>query len=197
MADLITLDDFKEAEGLNDLDNDSRLQAIISSVSQLVKTYCANSFVDYYDTDYSEEFTIDWDTYALQLTESPVVSITEVKERDNYGSDYVTLTEGANEFYVDLATDTIYRTTDSGWTNWPQGPGAVKVSYKAGYTAIPYDLKLAVIDLINYYWLDEYKPSRTLGGSTMSNTTTSTQWRNVGFPDHIKRILDLYKQIQV
>ena len=197
MADLITLDEYKIAEGIESVKHDTKLEVLISSVSQLVKTYCANSFVDYFSSDKTEYFTLDWDTHSISLTESPVVSITSVEERSSYGSDYVALTEGAKEYYLDTESDTLYRTTESGWQNWAQGPGAVKVVYKAGYSTLPTDLRLAVIDLINYYFKDEYKPNRTLGGATMANQTSSTQWRNVGFPDHIKRILDLYKQVQV
>ena len=31
--------------------------------------------------------------------------------------------------------------------------------------------------------------------NSMANDPSSTQWRNVGFPDHIKRVLDLHKNI--
>ena len=48
MADLITLDEYKEYEGLTSSNEDLRLEKLIPSVSQLVKTYCANSIVDYY-----------------------------------------------------------------------------------------------------------------------------------------------------
>lgn len=195
MADLITIDEYRISEGIESTKNDTRLNSLITSVSQLVKTYCANSFVDYYDTDKVEQFTIEWETNAIQLTESPVVSITKVEERASYGSDYVELTTASNEYYLNTFTDTIYRTSSSGFVNWALGPGAVQVTYKAGYADIPEDLKLAVIDLITYYYKDEYKERRTIGNASMSNIPSSTQWRNVGFPDHIKRVLDLYKQV--
>ena len=42
--------------------------------------------------------------------------------------------------------------------NWRKGVAAVKVVYTAGYSAVPSDLKLAVIDLLTYYLKDEHKP---------------------------------------
>lgn len=196
-ADLITLDEFKQAEGLDSLQNDTRLQGFISQVSQLVKTYCANSFVDYYSSDKIEEFSIDQDTYRIQLSESPLVSVTTVQERSAYSEPYVALDDAAFEYYLDMESDCILRTNESGYVYWAKGPGSVKVTYRAGYSEVPIDLKLAIIDLINYYYNDEYKPRRTLGTASMANDPSSTQWRNVGFPDHIKRVLDLYKNINV
>ena len=81
MADLITLQDYKTAEGITQPKDDARLNALIPSVSQLIKTYCGNSFVDYYSSNKTETFNINWGTYLVQLTESPVNTIVSVQER--------------------------------------------------------------------------------------------------------------------
>ena len=194
MANLITLAEYKEAEGLQSAKDDLQIISLITSVSQLVKTYCANTFVDFVSSDKTEEFDIYWDTYAVQLTESPVISITSVQERSGYDQSYTTLTTGAYEFYLDKRTDSVIRTNESGSRlNWKHGVGAVKVVYRAGYSSTPNDLKLAVFDLVTYYLKDEHKERRTLGGASIQNQSSSTQRDNVAFPDHIKRVLDLYK----
>lgn len=195
MANLITLEEYKLSQGLKKPDDDARLETLISSISQLVKTHCANSFVDYYTTAKTELITLNIATNFIQLTESPIVAITSVEERINYASDYVLLTTAAQEYYLDDATDSILRTTVAGYRNWPIGPGAVRVIYKAGYADIPMDLKLACFDLVKYYFKEEYKPTKSLMSASITNETTSSQWRNVGFPDHIKRVLDYYKQV--
>ena len=193
MADLITLQEYKTAEGITQPKDDARLNVLIPSVSQLVKTYCGNSFVDFYSSNKTETFTIDWGTYIVQLTESPVNAIVSVQERSSYSSSYATLTTGAQEFILNSTTDSIFRTTDSGYKNWATGVESVKVVYTAGYTAIPGDLKLAVLDLITYYLKDEHKLRQSIAGASLQNQGSSTQRDNVGFPDHIKRVLDLYK----
>ena len=48
MANLITLAEYKESEGIASPKEDLRLNSLIPSVSQLVKTYCGNSLVDHY-----------------------------------------------------------------------------------------------------------------------------------------------------
>ena len=194
MADLVTLAQYKEAEGISATKDDLRFNSIIPSVSELVKTYCGNSFVDFYSSNKTETFTIDWDTYVVQLTESPVNSVVSVQERETYGGSYDTLTTSDSEYYLESSTDSILRTNDSGrYQNWPKGVGSVKVVYTGGYSEVPADLKLAVFDLITYYYKDEHKQRQTIAGATLQNQGSSSQRMNVGFPDHIKRVLDLYK----
>ena len=194
MADLVTLAQYKEAEGISSSKDDLRFNSIIPSVSELVKTYCGNSFVDFYSSNKTETFTIDWDTYVVQLTESPVNSIVSVQERETYGGSYATLTTSDSEYYLESSTDSILRTNDSGrYQNWPKGVGAVKVVYTGGYSEVPADLKLAVFDLVTYYYKDEHKQRQSIAGASLQNQGSSSQRMNVGFPDHIKRVLDLYK----
>ena len=79
MANLITLADYKQIEGLTNPKDDFRINQLIDSVSQLVKTYCGNSIVDFYSTNKVETFNIDWHTHIVQLTESPVNYIVSVQ----------------------------------------------------------------------------------------------------------------------
>ena len=193
MADLITLQEYKDAQGLSTPKEDLKISTTIPSVSQLIKTYCGNSFVDFYSSAKTEVLNVDWATHIVQLTESPVVAITSVQERLSYDSIYTTLTTGDYEYFLDNNTDSLFRTTSGGYQNWARGVGAVKIVYTAGYSAVPADLKLAVIDLITYYIKDEHKERRTIAGASIQNASSSSQSNNVAFPDHIKRVLDLYK----
>lgn len=194
MANLITLAEYKEAEGLSNPKDDLRLQTLIPSISELVKTYCGNSLVDYYSTNKVETFSIDWATSVVQLTESPLNTVVSVEERRSYNEAYATLTTANFDYYVDGNTDSIIRTNSGGRTiNWATGVGAVKVTYTAGYSTLPVDLKLAVFDLMTYYFKREHRERKTLGGASIQQTGTTSVAGNVGFPDHIKRILDLYK----
>lgn len=187
MADFITLAEYKEAEGISNPKEDLRLGHIIPSVSQLVKTYCGNSIIDYYSTDKVEEQSIHWSTNIIQLTESPIVEVSRVEEKDIFTGILTPIP--TSEYYVDKQTDSIHRIG----RNWPQGYGSVRVTYNAGYQVCPPDLKLAVIDLVTYYLKDEHKERMTLAGASVQNQASTSQRNNVAFPDHIKRVLDLYK----
>ena len=194
MANLITLDEYKTSERIESTKDDSRLNTIITSVSALVKTYCGSTIIDHYSTNKVETLNIDWGTHVVQLTESPVHTIVSVEERDSYKDAYKTLTTTDHEYYLDANTDSILRTNGAnGYTDWRLGPGSVRVTYKAGYATCPADLQLAVVDLITYYHKDEHKARQTMQGASIQNNTSSSQANNVSFPDHIKRVLDLYK----
>lgn len=199
MADLITLDDYKLLEGVSSTQYDEKFETLITSVSKLVRTYCNNEF-DTYATSpgVTDIFDIQWDSYVVQLRHSPVISITNVYERRAQSSDYEELfKDGTNnkyEWYLDSVSDSIFRTLDSGkYKNWPQGVGSVKVTYLAGYTSIPDDLKLSIADLITYYHKDEWKERQTIGSATREGAGSSAIRNDPGFPDHIRRVLDMYR----
>jgi len=157
MANLITLADYKQIEGLTNPKDDFRINQLIDSVSQLVKTYCGNSIVS-------------------------------VEKRDSVTASYTTVP--TTDYYLDTTTDSVLYVTGSTYKNWPRGAGSVKVTYTAGYSTCPTDLRLAVVDLIKYYMKDEHTQRRTISGATIENQGTG---EGRGFPDHIKRVLDMYK----
>ena len=197
MADLITVQEYKNAEGIAGQKDDTHLDIIVPQVSDLAKKYCGTSFIDYYSSDKTETFSVnDNFTSTIIVSESPLVSVTSVKERSTYDASYETLATSDYEYYVDTAADAIVRTTKSGGTNaFPQGMGSVQIAYRAGYSAAPSDLKLALFDLVTYYLKDEHKERRTIAGATLQNQGTSGVRDNTDFPDHIKRVLDLYRVI--
>ena len=192
MANLITIDEYKTSENIQSTKEDARISSLIAAVSALVKTYCGTSLVDFYSTNKAEEFNINWATNLVQLTEGPINVVNSVEERDNFGAAYTAVPN--TEYYLDLSTDSVHRVNTSGNPkSWPTGPGAVRISYTAGYADCPKDLQLAVIDLVTYYMKDEHKARQTMQGASIQNQSSSSQRDNVAFPDHIKRVLDLYK----
>ena len=194
---LITLDDYKLFEGINSTKNDDQLDALIESTSALIETYCNTKFGIYAGSPgVTDIFDVQWDTYVVQLRYSPIITITSVQERSAYNEAYTTIlnTGGKYEWYFDSISDSVIRTNDSGsYALWPKGVGSVKVTYRAGYATLPEDLKLAVVDLVTYYFKDEHRVTRSLGTASTQNQVTSSI-RDAGFPDNIKRVLDLYRQ---
>ena len=200
MADLVTLQQYKDFNGLESVKNDARINHIIDQVSQLVKSYCSTTIIDYASSAKTEYFTIKDDLVdTIILEESPIISVTSVQERTGQADAYVTLitensdSSGKYEYIVDTDSDSIVRTNSIGHKNWAKGVKAIKVVYRAGYTSTPADLKLAVFDLIKYYLKDERKARMQIAGAMIENQSTSGITGNIGFPDHIKRILDFYK----
>ena len=197
MADLITVQEYKNAEGILNQKEDSRLDIIVPQVSDLAKKYCGTSFIDFFSSSKVEEFSIfDNATHTLVVTESPLVAVSSVQERTTYADAYETLSTSDYEYYVDTNADAIIRTDNNGRKKaFAQGVASVKITYTAGFSATPRDLKLALFDLVTYYLKDEHKERRTIAGATLQNQGTSGIRNNTDFPDHIKRVLDLYRVI--
>ena len=197
MADLITVYEYKDAEGMRGEKDDDRLNVVVPQVSDLVKKYCGTTFIDYYSTNKVETFNItDLYTNTIIVSESPLTSVNKVEERTAYSEDYKELLTSNYEYYADMEADAIIRTTKNGErASWAKGVGSVRITYKAGYSATPKDLQLAIFDLVNYYMKDEHKERRTLGGAQMVNQGTAGIRNNTDFPDHIKRVLDLYRVV--
>ena len=133
------------------------------------------------------------------VDESPLVSVSQVQERQSQSSDYVTLitensdSSGKYEYIVDTEMDLVRRTTATGDKAFPRGRKAVKVVYRSGFSSTPNDLKLACFDLIKYYLKDERKERLSIAGASLQNPVSTSLRENIDFPDHIKRILDTYK----
>ena len=198
MANLITRANYKDYMKMEHNKDDSKIDILVASISQLVKTYCGNAIVDYYSSAKTETFDID-DTYTSEIfvTESPLNSVTSVQERDSIADSYTTLTANT-DYYVDTEHDRIWRIDGEKSTKYfKKGFAAVKVVYTAGYSAVPTDLKLAVFDLVTYYLKEEHKTQRSIAGTTLRNEGSTSIRNDIGFPDHIKRVLDLYKIIDL
>lgn len=185
MAALITLADYKVYKKITKTDSDGELNAIIASVSNLVKTYCGHSFIDYYSTPKVETFNIKASQHAILLNEWPVRTVSLVQYRDAYNEAYQTL--APEEYYVDYDIDTLF--IHSGY--WAEGFGAVKITYTAGYASTPDDVQIAALDLVQHYFKEEYKERKTLGSASIDtgiSKTGTSKW-----PAHVVRVLDLYR----
>jgi hypothetical protein len=49
MANLITLAEYKAYNGINSTTQDAEINVLIPKISQLIKTYCNRTFIDFYD----------------------------------------------------------------------------------------------------------------------------------------------------
>jgi hypothetical protein len=196
---MLDLETYKELEGIKSTDRDDQLERVIEGVNSIIKSYLGynltslsgeNGTVQYFD--------IQWDTYVVQLRYSPVISILGVWERPSRNEEYVELfsenvSPPAYDWYFDATSDAIFRTNEWGsYIKWPKGVGSVKVQYQAGYAVTPPAIVLAAVDLTNYYMKDEYKARFTVGSNTVEGASTSSL-KDASFPDHIRRVLDMYR----
>lgn len=198
MANLFTLDDYKAFKGIEHFKDDDKISALVTPISELAKTYCGTSFIDYYSSARTEVFDIlDNQTSEIFVTESPLNAVTSVQERSSMTDSYKTLVDNT-DYYVDTEHDRVYRIDGNiTETAFARGFASIKVVYTAGYSITPPDLKLALFDLTTYYLKEEYKGRKSLAGAAIQNETATSIRDDIGFPDHIKRILDMYRIVDV
>lgn len=198
MTDLISRAEYKDYIGLSTATDDTKIDQLTTSISSLVKTYCGISFIDFASSAKTELINIlNNNITCIILKELPILAITTLKERTSQSDSYILLeadgTNGKYDYTVDNTLGLIFRTTATGSKSFPKGHKAVEVIYTAGYTATPDDLRLAIFDLITYYLKSEHKERRSVVNSSIVNKVSSSTRDSIEFPDHIKRVLDLYK----
>jgi hypothetical protein len=183
MTVLISLNEFKTYEGIAGNTDDIKLNLIIPSVSALVRNYCGKTFNSFVAVDKVELFSPRYPMDIIWPSETPINSIVSL-EVDYEGSGTYTVVP-STEYGHDARLDLIRLKNGA---KFPVGVNSVKFTYRGGYASIPPDLKLALIDLINYYMKNEHIPEKNHATFTIRHEDGKAS-----FPDHIKRVLDLYK----
>ena len=183
--DLVTLQEYKNYAGLTSTTQDTAIKAIIPKVSELVKSLCRRTFVDYVNDSKVEIFK---GGYALNLSEYPVLAVDSVEYSSDFGANYILLTE-YTDWALDVEDESIVPTTSL--CVFPKGVNAYKVTYTAGYEVLPVDLKLAVMDLISYYLKNDAAVHNSR--SPTGNTVQIQYIMSTALPSNIQRVLDLYK----
>jgi len=183
MADLITRNEYKNYLGITSSNKDQEIDLLIPKVSSLVKTYCRRSFIDNYDDPKIETFEGGFD--RIFLSETPVREIMYVERSINYGQSYTQILE-----YTDWVLDgDSIRNIKEPYIFTPYIKG-YKVTYMGGYEDVPDDLKLAVLDLVEYY--SKNNSAVHVNRDVTPNVTQIQYVATTNFPAHIKRILDQY-----
>ena len=182
--DLVTLAEYKAYVGITSTTQDAQISSIIKSASQLCKTYCARTFVDFVDDATTEVYSGGTD--KLILNEYPILSINSVEYSADYGKTYTSLVE-FTDYTIDKEDGTLAPIMTS---TFPKQVNAYRINYNAGFEVVPTDLKIAVLDLVAYYIKSDMavKSQRNAG----SNTTQVEFITKNSLPSHISRVFDLY-----
>ena len=182
-ANLITKAEYKAYAGINSTNQDAELDSLIPKVSELVKSYCRRTFVDYV-SDPKVQILKGGNTELL-LEEYPVIQVVGVQQSTDYGQTYTSMVKFTD--WVQDGDDVVSLAP----TGFPYVINGYKVTYFAGYETLPDDLKLAVMDLVEYYLKNSsaVHSTRQVSPNTMQvEYVTGSQ-----FPAHIRRVLDMYK----
>lgn len=189
MSDFITLAEYKEAVGINSVNSDTAITALIPRVSAFIKNHCNRSLIDYATTasPKTEIATLE-SASMLHLIEAPIISVVSVSESYDYGQTYTALAE-YSDYAVDRKADAIVRIGNY----FPDTVNGVKVVYTGGYTEAPSDLKAGAIELLTYFLKHEGVPRKNTAATHLQIEYITSG----NLPAHIARLLDNYRYINL
>ena len=182
----VTKAEYKAYSGITSTNSDIKIDALIPQVSALVKAICGRSFVDYVATPKVEYH--NGGTGNIVLAESPIISITSIEQSIDYGITYTALTNGVESVFDKTTGSIKYLRGEV----FPYLINGYRVTYLAGYSVLPDDLRLAIMDLIAYYIKNDGAVHSSKAPS--SNVVQVEYVTSTNLPGHIKRILDLYTE---
>ena len=184
MLDLVTIAEYKEYAKISSTEQDDKLNLLIPAVSSLIKNYCGKTFIDHAVTA-TTEYSSDGGLF-IYTREQPIITVTSVSTRADPWAAYYALTVDV-DYTIDIPNDYIYClfSVDGFYI----APNATKIIYTGGFVDTPEDLKLGVLDLIQFYIKGEAQPRKSLN----SNQISIEHIKSTDFPPHIKRVLELYR----
>ena len=157
--------------------------------------YASAMVLKYLDTYFSSETVVDYldgGTKFLLTGKAPIISITSIVDTDNSNT---TLDSSNYDFYpgeglifLDDGIDTFVNDVTS--VTWGSGLRRWKITYQAGYTAVPDDVTLAIAMLVTYY---RNRPDISLDSQMLGDFSVSYKEAVLGIPPEVKAILDHYR----
>lgn len=192
MTNLITIDEFKTYKGINSEEYDPTISSLIAAVSSFVKEYTNRDLIDYAFVDKVEYFDATY-YYEMYPVEFPLLEVTELATSIDGGVTYTALTENT-DYFVDTTTDRVVSNTGlTGFVSSSIAHYSGRLTYKGGYEKTPYALRIAVMDMVQYYRNEEHAPSKSMVSSSIENPVNIIIGSQL--PPHIKRVLDLYRAL--
>jgi hypothetical protein len=181
---LVTKAEYKAYAGITSTTQDTAIDSIIPKVSELVKTICNRTFIDYINDPKVEYY--DGGTNSHLVTEYPLIAISTIEYSNDYGNTFSELVEFV-DYVISKRDDTIKSINGN---SFPYKINSYRITYTGGYEVVPADLKLAVLDLVTYYIRNDMAvhSNKAPGGNTVQIEYVVT----TNLPAHIKRVLDLY-----
>lgn len=188
---IITLNEYKAYALMPEANEkeDGKLSVLVNAANNLIQAYIGHTLSSW--EDYVEEigsFDYPSDTYFTNIW--PIRDVQEIVElyRPGYDSSVHWVLDPSE--YVVLEDRIVRIPGSSGFSKWPVGPSTIKITYRGGYEdGNPEDIKLAAFELVNYYREQQFKQSKTVMGTTVSNSLDYS----AGWPAHIRLLLDGYK----
>jgi len=108
--------------------------------------------------------TLDcWPAGPIRLPLRPATGVTSITYKDTAGA---IQTLDPATYSIDLDTGTVCRAINASWPSLANLPGAVTVTFTAGFATIPADLKAAILLIVGHYYANREAVVGTTGSIT-------------------------------
>lgn len=192
-ARLVSLSDIKQKMRIPPADrsHDARLLQLLDGLTPVVEGI-TGPILQRLVTE-----TYDGGTYFISLRRRPVLEVSEVTEyrgpipyrltqvpSPDLGSIY--------SYMFETPGRVVRRTAGGGITTFPPGPDAVTISYKAGYTQVPPNVREATLELVRVnYQMSEQASRPAFGGGSADIADGMPSGPAVGFfvPGRVRELL--------
>ena len=188
MASLLTLEEYKTIKGKNlaNPNEDGRVQALLTSISDMVREYIGRELTAYYATN-KVEYSPGNVTF-IKLKEYPVVGTALLEYKTSEGT-YTAMVD-EEDYYIDNDSGIVDAVGESAFSS-SRNPKFIRITYRGGYADCPEDIKMAIADYVEKQIKSEHSINKTLGGQDSMSFPSGTQGR---LPSHIAVVLDLYRE---
>lgn len=183
---ILTLAEYKSIKNRTKTDEDVSLQLVVDTVNAMIESFLGRDLS--LQTNIEEFISLDYDTDILFPKKWPIVSVADIKEIP-VGSPVDDITSYPELLYDQdyvFEEDRIYKLNGKTWLT---GAKRLYIKYTAGYSTIPQALKLAAVELADFFIKEEYLQSRTAGTTTITNLVSDI----AKVPAHVRMVLNIYR----
>jgi len=203
---IVTLAQAKEQLKIVDTNTneDTVLEGYINDISSAVELYCKRKFAsqsitsELHDGDgtrflYPRYFPVQ--QLSTEANPSDAQKLASLQYRDSPDGDWTDIETDINRVFLD--------TGDNAWRSFielyveyfPVGRRNISLTYKAGYTTIPTDVKLTVLEMIQMRWNEAKRGNDWLGQGNINASQSGNNYSTtlINLDKRWKSVLDRYR----
>ncbi len=203
---IVTLAEAKAQMKLVDTNTqeDATFEGYINEISSAVELYCKRKFVSQSITSelhdgsggrflYPRYFPIQ----QLSTESSPTTAqkLASLQYRDTPDSTWTDIEDNINNIFIETGDDSCRPYIELYDTYFPVGRRNITVSYKAGYTTVPSDVKMAVLEMIQMRWNEAKRGNDWLGQGNINASQSGNSFSTslITLDKRWKMVLDRYR----
>lgn len=177
---LVTLDEYKTYARISGNEQNDRIQQYIDLCSKLVQTYIGQDVLNAASTPTTEVLEVlCGEVFPSMVPITEILTVTSLlPQYDVDDEPEYTITNLVDR--LKIATSPVYALDEI---------SHISLEYIGGYTTLPEDLKIAVMEFVTYYKEREHINNRSTKGDNEA-------YKVERVPEHIRLVLDLYRLVE-